>query len=522
MICGRPVQISEVGYIFDSSVDMQNNFTSPALKPNAIFDVVIIGAGVIGVAIARQLSHYTLQVAVIEKEWEVGLGASCRNSGVIHAGIYYQPGSLRGQLCMEGRQLLQQWCDDLGIPYSIPGQLIVAQKKEELSELKRLLAQGEANGVSGLSIVQHDEITALQPGVAGIAALYAPSSGLVPPYTLTIAIAESAAYNGVSFFLDNKVTGITYDEPIYHVHTEKTILTGRWVINAAGLFAGQISKMLDISVPTIYPCRGEYLILDKEVGKEIKILVYPAPPQQGGGLGVHLTPTIEGNLLLGPSAEYISEQEDHACSNVIAHQLIDEATKLWPALPADSIIGAYAGLRAKLTPPGIGGYDDFFIKEAPLFPRFINLVGLESPALTAAPAIARYVMEIIAARESLHHKSPAELRDYHWPQRFDSLPEQEKEGLVRTHHDHGEIICRCEGVTKYELLQALQSPLRVKTLVGLKYRCRVMMGRCCGGYCLPRIVNLLNNEYGWEPTDFYLRGKDSPMFSGWVKELCNG
>lgn len=491
---------------------MNINFTNEESKKDAIFDVVIIGAGVIGAAIARRLSQYTLQTAVVEKEWEVGLGASCRNSGVIHAGIYYEPGSLRAQLCMEGRLLLQQWCEELGVPYHVPGQLIVARKQEEIPELKRLLAQGNANGVPGLCIVNKDEITALQPGIDGIAALYAPSSGLVPPYKLTIAIAESAACNGVSFFLDHEVTGITYKERIYHVRTEKMTLLSRWVINAAGLFADQIGKMLDISVPSIYPCRGEYLVLDKEVGKEFKMLVYPSPPPQGGGLGVHLTPTVEGNVLLGPSAEYISEQEDHACTDAIARQLIDEATKLWPALPTESIIGAYAGLRAKLTPPGTGGYFDFYIDEPSLFPRFINLVGLESPALTAAPAIARYVIDIITTRESLSHKPPAELHHYRRPQRFDSLPEQEKKELVRAHRDHGEIICRCEGVTKYEVLQALQSPLGVKTLVGLKYRCRVMMGRCNGGYCLPRIIQMLSSEHGWEPTDFYLRGKDSFLF----------
>lgn len=501
---------------------MQHSFINASSQEEKIFDVVIIGAGIIGAAIARWLSQYTLQVAVVEKEWEVGLGASCRNSGVIHAGIYYEPGSLRAKLCIEGRQLLQQWCDDLGVQYRFPGQLIVAQKQAELPELKRLLLQGKANSVDGLQIITGDEITALQPGIAGIAALYVPLSGIVSPYKLTIAIAESAAYNDVSFFLGNKVTGITYKKQIYHVQTEKITLPCRWVINAAGLFADQISKMLDISVPTIYPCRGEYLILDKEVGKEFKMLVYPAPPPQGGGLGVHLTPTIEGNILLGPSAEYVSEQEDHACTDAIARQLLTEAIKLWPALPTNRIINAYAGLRAKLTSPGTGGYSDFFIKEAPYFSQFINLIGLESPALTAAPAIARYVVEMIKTQEELKRKPTAKLRHYRQPQRFDTLSEQEKEKLVDIHPDHGEIICRCEGVTKNEVLQALQSPLGVKTLVGLKYRCRVMMGRCSGGYCLPRIVTLLIDEYGWQPADFHLQGKDSTMFSGWVKESSHG
>lgn len=198
--------------------------------------------------------------------------------------------------------------------------------------------------------------------------------------------------------------------------------------------------------------------------------------------------------------------------------LLQEGASLWPAFSSSQVIASYAGTRAKLTPPAEGGYADFFIEESLQFPKFINLVGLESPALTAAPAIAHYVVEeVMGARQSLELKPKRALRVYSWPQSFDDLAEEEKERLVREHPDYGEIICRCEGVTKYELLQALHNPLGVRTLAGLKYRCRVMMGRCSGGYCLPRIVKVLQGEMNWDANCFYLRGKTSPMFADWVK-----
>lgn len=424
---------------------------------------------------------------------------------------------------MEGRELLQAWCEELGVPFRIPGKLVVAQHKDQVPELERLVAQGEANGVSGLRIANSDAVEALQPEVRGVAALHVPTSGIVPPYALTIALAEDASLNGVLFLLGSEVTDVERTGGAYRIRSSSGVFTSRWVINAAGLYADKIGQALEPLVPSIYPCRGEYLVLDKQAGERLRMLVYPAPPARSGGLGVHLTPTVEGNVLIGPSAEYITDHEDYACTHLVSARLLQEAASLWPSLPTNHVISAYAGVRAKLTPPEEGGFADFFIKESSRFPRFVNLVGLESPALTAAPAIVRYVVEeIMKAREPFEPKPETALRVRLRPKRFDDLPEEEKERLVRAHPDYGEVICRCEGVTKYELLQALNNPLGVQTLAGLKYRCRVMMGRCSGGYCFPRIVKILQGEMNWGPDRFYLRGESSPLFAGWVKEPVDG
>lgn len=490
---------------------------------STVWDVVIVGAGIVGAALARWLSRVDLRVAVVEKAWDVGMGASSRNSGVLHSGINYAPGSLRARLCMEGREQFQTWCKELGVPVRVPGKLVIAQKKQDLSGLETLHAQGEENGVPGLRCLSPTDVEELQPGIRALGGLHVPSSAIVPPYAATIAFAEDACLNGVQFFLGCEVRKIERHRSAFWLRTSLGNLQARWVINVAGLKSDVIGQALDPSVPTLYPCRGEYIVLDKVVGEEMKMLVYPVPPARSGGLGIHVAPTEEGNVLVGPSAEYITDRKDYECTRAVTDQLLLEASRYWPGLPRERIIGSYAGIRAKLNPPEIGGFADFFIEESSRCPRLINLVGLESPALTAAPAIARYVVEeIMGSRETLEDKPKNLLRPYRWQKRFDDLPEAEKERLVRAHPGYGEIVCRCEGVTRYEVLQAARNVLGVKTLAGLKYRTRVMMGRCGGAYCLPRIVRLLQEQYGWNPRQFYLKNGRSPLFVGWVKEQDGG
>ena len=249
------------------------------------------------------------------------------------------------------------------------------------------------------------------------------------------------------------------------------------------------------------------------------MLVYPVPPAGAGGLGIHVSPTVEGNVLVGPSAEYGSGPEDYASTEEVGDQLMREVTEYWPGIARQQVIGSYAGVRAKLSSPEVGGFQDFFIRESVRVPRLINLIGLESPALTAAPAVAhRVVDEMIGAKERLAEKPAAERRTYRWQARFDDLPEAEKRRLVSEDADYGGIVCRCEGVTRYEVLRAVRNPLGVGTLSGLKYRARLMMGRCGGSYCLPRIVDILQTECGWSPEEFLLRDERSPMFTGWVKK----
>jgi len=484
-----------------------------------IFDVVVIGAGVIGSAIARALARYTCSVAVIEKESDVGMAASARNSGVIHAGINCLPGTLRARFCMEGRELLQKWCEELNVPYSICGKLVVAHSEDEIAGLEQLQKHGQANGVPGLRIISGEEATALQPGIESVAALHVPTSGIVSPYALTIAMAEDAAVNGVRFFLESEVTRLEAETQTVAVHTRTGLVRGRWVINCAGIQAGRIAQSLDPEAPDLYPCVGEYLILDKQVGEQMAMSVYPSPRAGNAGLGVHITPTTEGNVLLGPSNEYVRDPQTTCCTRATIDRLLEEARAMWPEIPAHLVIGAYAGVRSKLTPPQVGGFADYVFRRTPGTPRAIHLIGFESPGLTAAPGIAQHVVDDLVRPEAgFDPKSADAIRLRRWPTRFDELPEEEKERLVREEPDFGDIVCRCEGVTKHEVLHALNNPLGVKTLSGIKFRSRVMMGRCSGGYCLPRIVDMLQEEQGWKPEAFRLRGPASPAFVGQLLE----
>jgi len=484
------------------------------LNQNAQIDVLVIGAGVVGASVARVLSRLDLSAAVLEKAHDVGAAASSRNSGVIHAGLNYRPGSKRAQFCMEGRELLRSWCEQLNVPVSICGKLIVARSEDEIPELESLVAQGDANGVPGLRIVSSEEAVELQPGVRCAAALHVPTSGVVSPYAMTIAFAEDAAANGVEFHLGAEVVGIEPDGEITRVRTTRGDILARWIINCAGIHAGRIAQMLDPDAPDLYPNVGEYLILDKQAGERMSMSIYPAPQPGGSGLGVHITPTVEGNILLGPSNEYVADPETVCCTGCTTDRLIAEAKEMWPELPTHLVIGAYAGIRAKPTSPETGGYADYEFRQTAEHPRAIHLIGIESPGLTAAPAIAEHVVhEMIQPEARFAAKAPGEIHIRRWPTRFDELSEAEKEQLVAENPDHGHVVCRCEGVTKAEILHALDNPLGVKTLVGIKLRTRMMMGRCSGGYCLPGFVEILT-EQGWRPEDFELRGPASPAFVG--------
>jgi len=486
-----------------------------------IFDVVVVGAGVVGSAIARVLGHHDGRFAVIERAHDVGMGASVRNSGVIHAGINCLPGTQRAHFCMEGRAMLQDWCRDLNVPYSICGKLVVARSEDEIAGLERLKSHGEANGVPDLRIISGEEAARLQPGVTCVAALHVPTSGIVSPYALTIAMAEDAAANGVTFFLGSEVLGIEAESNgTLTIQTSTEPIRTRYLVNSAGIHAGRVASMIDPEAPEVFPCVGEYLILDKQAGESMAMSIYPAPARSNAGLGVHITPTTEGNILLGPSSEYVSDPETSCCTKLTTDRLIEEAAVMWPDLPAHLVIGAYAGLRSKLTSPESGGFSDYVFRTTADCPQAVHLLGIESPGLTAAPALGEYVVsELLPPEVGLKPRAKTEIRVRRWPDRFDELPESEKERLVAENPDHGEIVCRCEGVTKAEILHALDSPLGVRTLSGIKFRTRASMGRCSGGYCIPRIVEILQEERGWSPEDFQLRGPDSPAFAGRLLEV---
>ena len=290
----------------------------------------------------------------------------------------------------------------------------------------------------------------------------------------------------------------------------------RYLINSAGLYADRISAMAGVQGYRLYPCRGEYYILDRIADEYLNIPVYPVPRPGIGGLGVHLTPTIDGNIIIGPSAEYIDERDDYACTAQIMDKLFREAQQLLPALMKKHIIGNYAGIRPKQAPPEEGGFRDFVIKEEPARPGLINLIGIESPGLTASVPIAEMVRDILSEKIELREK-PDFVAERRGILRFrDQTPERQAE-LIAQDPEYGEIICRCQKITKREIRQAIENPLGARSLSAIKYRAWATTGRCNGGYCLARIADMMIHEYSIDPADIVYREKGSEMFVGEVK-----
>lgn len=478
------------------------------------YDILIIGAGAVGCAIARELSRYQLSIAVLEKEADVAAGTSGRNSAVVHAGFNNRPGSRMAKLCVAGNRGFEALCRELDVPYRKTGKLLVAFDQEDLAVLGRLVAQGEANGCRGLHLLSQDQLRAKLPQVGGIGAMASPETGIFDPFLYTVALAENAAANGVSFFLNHPVTAISPLDQGFAVTAGGKAFRTRFLINAAGLFSGQMAALAGVEGYRIYPCRGEYFILDQIADGLLPMPIYPAPKAGIGGLGVHLTPTVHGNILIGPSAEYIDAPEDTSSTKPVMDELFRQAQQLLPALERRQIIGAYAGIRPKQAPPGEGGYWDFVIREDR--PGLVNLIGIESPGLTSSLPLAREVVELVGQSLDLVPRPGFQGRRQDICRFRDQSP-AEQAALIAANPDYGEVVCRCQKVTRAELRQAVENPLGVKTLAGIKYRAWATTGRCNGGYCLPKIAQMLVEDYGLAPEEVTYRGAGSPLFTGRVK-----
>lgn len=492
------------------------------------YDLLIIGGGVVGNAIARELSRFQMTVAVLEKEPDVGMETSCRNSGVLHSGINYKAGTLRAKLAVKGNAMMDKLCAELKVKIKRIGKLTTALDEEELPGIKRLMDQGLANGVPGLEVLDSAAMRKIQPGVEGISAVWSPTSAIISPYGLTIALAENANANGVEYFLRHKVSSIKKEAGGGFTVTAENgaSFSASVVVNAAGLSSGIISEMAGVDAGNngdsikIWPCRGEYYVLDKRLEGTIRTLIYPVPGAKDAGLGIHLTPTVDGNILIGPSADYIPVEtpEDYKVTAPVLEQLRREGRKLLPELKMSDFIRNFAGNRPKRTPPEVGGNGDFIIEEATGVPGFVNIVGIESPGLTSAPSIAEMVRDIIANHVELLEKENFIAERPGFAGHFCDLSKEEQERLVKENPEYGEIICRCEKITKKEIRDAVENSLGARSLVGIKYRARSGMGRCQGGFCTPRIVRMLRDEYGFKPEDYIFREAGSNLFTGSVRE----
>jgi len=483
---------------------------------NEQFDVLIVGAGAVGCAIARELSRYKLQIGLVDKGCDVGAGASGRNSAVVHAGFNNKPGTLMAELCVEGNENFEQLCAELDVPYKKTGKLLVAFNEDEMQTLEELLHQGEANGCKDLHMVDRETVQKMAPNVGGVGGLHSPNTAIFDPFLYTVALAENAVSNGVHVFLNNRVVAVSKTDDLFAVTTSRGIFKTRVLINAAGMFSDKISALVGVDEYHIYPCRGEYLILDKIANEYLTIPVYPAPTKGNSGLGIHLTPTIHGNLLVGPNAEHINDHLDFGTVSKTQDELFAAAQKLLPVLQRKDVIGAFAGTRPKLASPEEGGFRDFVIKEEPTVPNFINLVGIESPGMTASMPIAKRVTGMVN-RILQPALNPDFCGKHKNILRFAEQSPEKKAELIAQDPNYGEVICRCQQITKKEICQAIENPLGVKTISGIKYRAWPTTGRCQGGYCLTRIVEILEKEYGVRVEDVAYRDEGSELFAGRVK-----
>ncbi len=479
------------------------------------YDVIIIGAGVVGSAVARELSRYALSIGVLEKALDVATGNSGRNTGMCHAGFTYKPGSLKAACAVEGNQEFDRVAEELSVPFRRTGKLVVGFDDHDMQNILKYKAIGEQNGVKNMRIIDKAEIADIDPHAGGEFAMYVPSSGILDPMEYTIALAENAAMNGVQFHFGEEVQGIRRQNGLYHIATGRNVFETKWVINCAGAFASEISEMLGYPNYPVKGFKGEYYVLDKKAGKCLSIPVYPAPNDKGG-FSTHATPTIDGNVLVGPDSYLTEEWEDYKCTKAHLDGLFRDGSRMFKEMKREYFIRNFAGIRWKRYNPETGEILDFLLEADEAHPNTVNLVGIESPGVTCALPLARRAVQLLVYREQPEKRENFEARRP-MPLRFSKLSHEEQAALVAENPDYGEVVCRCETVTKAEILAAIHNPLGVHTVTGIKNRTRATMGRCQGGYCETRITKLLEEELGLKPEDIVYSREGSWMFTGKVQ-----
>lgn len=476
-----------------------------------MYDVVITGAGVTGAFVARELSRYELKVCLVEKGHDVASGASKANSGIVHAGFDCTPGSLKALLNVRGAKMMEKTAGELDVPYKKIGSLVAGYGEKDKEILQGLLDKGVANGVEGLEIIDREALAKLEPQLSDEVthALYAPSAGIICPYELTVAAVENAVDNGVELRRECEVKDITFCSDHIKVKTDSDTLECRYFVNAAGAYAGKIASMAGDDSIVIKPRKGEYLLLDKAVGSIVKRVIFQCPTAMGKGILV--TPTVDGNIMIGPDAQDIDDSEDNSTTTFGIEHVVQGARRAVPGIDVRQVITSFAGLRAR---PETG---DFIIGPSKVNANFINVAGIESPGLTCAPAIGEYVSGILGRQglERVLKKSFKGERDK--VLRFRELDGDELEVLLRKDPSYGRLVCRCEKVTEGEVVDCIRRPAGALDLDAVKRRTRAGMGRCQGGFCTPRLVELLSRELGIPYDEVTKKGGDSWLLAGRTK-----
>jgi len=453
-----------------------------------MYDIIIIGAGVIGSFVARSLSKYELKVGIIDKHIDGAMGASGANSGIIHAGYDAKKGTLKAKFNVAGSKMMEQVCKELAISYNKCGSLVIAFNDEELKVLDELLENGIAEGISDLSIINKEQVLTLEPNINSNVkgALLAKNAAMVSPYKLNLHALENAVINQVEFIRENEVVDIKKEKDIFYVKTDKSTIKSKMVINCAGVYADEIAKMVGDDSIKIIPRSGEYILFDKTEGDLVNKVIFQTPTSNGKG--VLLTQTVDGNLLLGPDAKVLESKELHETHKESIDFIYKKGLKTCDKLPLNKTITTFTGIRA--TPIG----RDFIIGESSKCSNFINVAGIESPGLSSAPAIGEYVEElVINILKNIKVKEKYTMTLHH-RKAFSDMTEKEKTEAIKKNPLYGKIICRCENVTEGEIIDSIHSFAGAKTVDGVKKRTRAGMGRCQGGFCLPSVVNILARE----------------------------
>lgn len=465
-------------------------------------DIIVIGAGVVGCSIARELSKYNLDVLVVEKNSDVSEGISKGNSGIVHAGYNEKIGTLKAKLNIEGNKIFDDLSRDLQFPFKRNGAFILAFSDEEMKTLESLKENGEKLGVEGLEILTREEALNIEPNLNKeiVGVLNVKTSGIVSPYEMTIALAENAAENGVEFKLNSKVTNIEKISEGYKVTlNNREVVNGKIIINASGLEGAFLNNLVSMSKREINPVKGEYCLFDKVAGAMINKTLFQVPNKLSKG--VLVTPTAEGNLLVGPNAV---EGKTLETSREGIDEILDKSKKSLEELPVARILNTFSGIRPKTK----GG--DFIIEEVEDAKNFINVIGIDSPGLTAAPAIGVYVVNMIKERLDLVEKKNFK-KTREKIVRFAELSLEEKNKLIKEKPAYGHMVCKCEFVTEGEIVEAIHRPIKALTVDAIKRRTRASMGGCQGIGCTLPISKILSRELGIDISDINKNSEGSPV-----------
>lgn len=456
-----------------------------------VYDVAIIGAGICGGAVAYELSHYDLDICVIEKENDVSMGTTKANSAIIHAGYDPEPGTLMAKLNIEGSMLTKSLAQRLSFPYKQVGSVVIAFDQTDMKTIEKLYERGQANGVPDLRILGREELFALEPNInpSAVGALYAPTAAIVSPWKMCISLCENAAANGTNFLLGHEVIEIKKNGEVFAVTTTHGVVEAKYICNAAGVYSDAINNMIGGNEFTVSPSKGQYYILDKSEAGLVNTVCFQCPSEVGKG--VLIAPTVDGNIIVGPNAEPENGRDDMSVSSDGMNYVAAMAKRTCEHINYRANIRNFAGLRANTE------HVDFIIGASVRDSRFINIAGIKSPGLSSAPAIGKLVCSILFD-DGLRNDKKENYKYIKSNPTFRELSDEEQRKLIAEDPSYGNVICRCSTVTEGEIRAALASPIPPTTIDGVKRRAGTHLGRCQGGFCMPRVHEILSSHYGVE------------------------